>query len=259
MKKITLLSALFMTVVSFGQEIALYSGEITSLTATVANVSATGLSRGAGIDVNAGASFNSKGYDQANVAGAITANDYIEWAITADADFTVTVTEFQIDYDRSNSGPAALSIRTNLDNYATDIFTDTAVSASGSQNSVVTGLNLKSAVGGAIVFRLYGYSASSTTGTFDIEDDLTPSELSLTNTGIILKGSVNTSVLGVQNVDATKLKVTSANGVVSANTGKIVAVYNTLGQKVANENLKGIYIVKVVMENQVKTVKVFVN
>ena len=72
-------------------------------------------------------------------------------------------------------------------------------------------------------------------------------------------GDYQSSVLGVQNVDATKLKVTSANGVVSANTGKIVAVYNTLGQKVANENLKGIYIVKVVMENQVKTVKVFVN
>jgi hypothetical protein len=55
-----------------------------------------------------------------------------------------------------------------------------------------------------------------------------------------------------------KFKVSSSNGAVSSNRGEIVAVYNTLGQKVANANLQGVYIVRVQDGAQVKAVKVLV-
>lgn len=172
-------------------EIALYSGESSPAATSTSNCSATALSRGAGIASNSGSTFNSNNWTTtASVTDAVSNNDYIEWTITANAGFTVTVQEIDIRYDRSGSGPSQISIRSSVDSYAADIFSDASVSSSGEVGNI-TGLSLTSSDGGAVTFRLYGYDASSTGGTFDIEQSLSPTTLSLSNTGIILRGSVD--------------------------------------------------------------------
>lgn len=241
------------------QEIALYSGLSIPTATSVANTTATALTRGTGVDLNAGASFNSKNWStEASISDAITYNDYIEWSIAASSTYIVTITGIEIDYDRSNSGPKQVAIRTSLDNYTTDVFSDVEVNASGEENTI-SSLSLTSIEGGSITFRLYGFDASST-GTFDIEDDLSPTLLSLTGTGIILNGTVQIeSALVIDSVKETKIVVSSINGVFSANKGEIVAVYNALGQRVLNEGLTGVYFVKVTLGTQIKTIQVVVN
>ncbi|MEI6865061.1 hypothetical protein [Flavicella sp.] len=178
---------------------------------------------------------------------------------TLQRSYIVKVTGIEIDYDRSNTGPKQVAIRTSLDNYTTDIFTDIEVNASGEENTI-SSLSLTSTEGGSITFRLYGFDASSTYGTFDVEGDLSPATLNLTSTGIILTGTVQMeSALAIDAINEIDIVVRSIDGVFSVNEGEIIAVYNTLGQRVSNENLTGIYFVKVALGIQIKTIQVVVN
>ena len=192
MNKLTLtLFLLLITEYGFSQ-IAAYSGKSSPSATAASNASATALSRGSGLGTGSGASFNSNNWTTTSTAGdAITNNDYIEWTITANSGYTVNVTSIEIDYDRSGSGPSKVFIRTSSDSYGSDIFSDASVSSSGEENTI-SSLNLTSANGGAITFRLYGYGASSTGGTFDIEDDL-GTTLGTADIGIILNGSINSA------------------------------------------------------------------
>lgn len=192
MKKITIFLFGILMVFAFdgwGQDIAAYSGKQTSEAVAVTNATATALSQGPGVTASGTSSFNSNGWNTGNEAAAISDNDYIQWSITAASGYTVKVTSIEIDYDRSGTGPSQVSIRTSLDSYDSNIFTDASVSSSGEENTI-SSLNLTSTNGGTITFRLYGYSASSGAGTFDIEDDL-GTTLGLANIGIILDGTVD--------------------------------------------------------------------
>ncbi len=204
MKTKNLLFLLFIMVLGcwqgYGQtvigEFSSNASTTTSNSNAAANASTTGLSRGASINAGSGATFNSTGWTTTNSVGdAIANNDYIEWTITASIGFVVSVSELQLRYDRSGTGPAGVSIRTSLDSYASDIFTDASVNASGEDNTI-SGLTLTSSSGGSITFRLYGYNASSASGTFDIEELASYTEtLSPTsdNVGIVLRGTVTSS------------------------------------------------------------------
>ena len=179
------------TISSFGQtDIAAYSGESSPQSISVANSTSVELSRGAGIGINSGASFNSNGFAENSLANAISANDYVEWSLSANSGYILNISSFEIDYDRSNSGPTDISIRTSLDNYGSDIYTDSGFSANGVETTVdLSSSPLVSSDGGTITFRLYGWNGASG-GTFDIEDDL-GTVLMQPNTGIRLIGSVD--------------------------------------------------------------------
>ncbi len=196
--KILLFTMLCMLAVGWraqGQtDIAAYSGESSPQATAVANATATALSRGAGITVNSGASFNSRGWAESSEADAVTANDYVEWSITASAGFAVEVTEMEVDYDRSGTGPSNVAIRTSLDGYTSTIYTNSGFGTSGLQAVIdLSASPLVSSTGGSITFRLYAWGGSST-GTFDIEDDI-GTILSQANTGIRLEGSVTASAV----------------------------------------------------------------
>ncbi|WP_299111113.1 T9SS type A sorting domain-containing protein [uncultured Winogradskyella sp.] len=181
----TLLITLLITSYGFGQEIVAISGRQSSQAATVSNISANALSRGSGINSTGTSTFNSTGW---TTSTSLDTNDYIEWSVTADVGFTVTVNNVEIDYDRSSNGPTNVSIRTSLDSFTSDIFTDTSVNASGEIVNFST--SLTSTDGGTITFRLYGYDAATAGGTFDIEDDL-GTVLGQSQVGVILSGTVD--------------------------------------------------------------------
>ena len=117
------------------------------------------LSRGAGLNAGSGNTFNSTGWDD-------EATDYLEWGWSASQ--PIDLTDLDLRYDRSGSGPTMLDIQLSVNGGSfTSIFSDAAVSDTGED---VLDIDLTSYTGvTSATFRLFGTGASSGTGTFDLE------------------------------------------------------------------------------------------
>jgi len=156
----------------------------------MSGVTALDLSRGPGILPNtSGNTYNSRGWTEGSV---IDANDFLQWGWSFSPTLNLNLTDLDIRYDRSNTGPTQLEIRLSINGgtFAT-IFTDNDISSSGENNFDIdiTGFtNVTSAT-----FRLFAFNASATTtaGTFDIENFSTsPSP----NRGILVNGTAATPI-----------------------------------------------------------------
>ena len=193
----TILLLLFIAFPIVGQDIAVFSGTKNPTTATVSNLTAEPLSRGPALTVAGGNTFNSGNWatgDKLNV------NSYIEWSVTADAGYIINISELQINFDRdpdglshffTGNGPSKIRLRTSLDNFTTDIYSNDKVSNSGLSPVIETAL--QSTTGGTITFRIYGFSSTigmlGPLGTFDIEGGL-GKIMGLDHVGIRLAGTV---------------------------------------------------------------------
>lgn len=194
---ITMVLSLTMSLPILSQNIAAFSGTKTPATATIPNMTAEALTRGPGLTVGGGSTFNSGNWA---TGGKLDSNDYIQWSVTAAAGYIININEFQINFDRdpdgfshffTGNGPAKIKIRTSLDNFKVDIYSHDKVSNSGQSPTIER--KLISAPGGTITFRLYGYASNigmlGPLGTFDIEGGL-GKVLGLENTGIRLVGNL---------------------------------------------------------------------
>lgn len=126
--------------------------------------SATGFERGPGLTFNSGVTFNSRGWTIGATAGA---DDYLQFTATIGSS-AVNLSSLEIRYDRSGSGPSEIVIEAN----GVQIFSDSGVSQTGEENTIdLTGVpSLQNLQNTTVVFQLFGFSASSGSGTFDIED-----------------------------------------------------------------------------------------
>lgn len=125
----------------------------------LSGVTASDLIRGDGLKAGTGGTFNSSGWTD-------EATDYLEWGWTTSD--PLNLTDLDLRYDRSASGPQAIDIRlsTNGNAYAS-IFTDDSVSTAGED---VLDIDLTSFTDvTSASFRLFGSGAASASGTFDIE------------------------------------------------------------------------------------------
>ena len=139
-----------------------------------------------------GTTFNSSDWSQLTFVDPSLNTDYLEWSITADAGFVVTVEQIEISYSRNGAGPNNISLRASPDNYVTPLFFDYSVSTGGETALSTLTSPQVSAAGGTLTFRLYGFMATAATGTFDIRGGLTStSSLSLSDIGIRLIGAVD--------------------------------------------------------------------
>lgn len=194
---LTLGLALSMALHMMGQDIAAFSGTKTPVSITVPNITAEALTRGPGLTISGGNTFNSGNW---TTNKEIDARDYIQWSISASPGYIVNITELQINFDRdpdgfshffTGNGPAKIRIRTSLDNFKSDIYAHDKVSNSGQSPTIETAL--KSQPGDTITFRLYGFAANigmlGPLGTLDIEGGL-GTVLGLENTGIRLAGKI---------------------------------------------------------------------
>lgn len=161
------------------------SGSSVSPTIEATGVSGDALARGAGINLNVGGDFNSNGWNSTNSADAIANDEFLTWGFAAVNAFDLTTLE--IRYDRSNTGPTALVIdlAVNGGSFQT-VFTDPdSVSITGEENTVdLTAFGLTGVT--CATFRLAAFGASSTAGTFDIENTVT---FDGTN-GLVVSGTV---------------------------------------------------------------------
>jgi len=152
-------------------------------TTIASGVSALDLSRGSGISKNTGSTYNSRGW---TTAGTIDSDDYLEWG-WSDATVPFNLTDLDIRYDRSGSGPKQLEIRLSTNGGAfQSVFSDSSVGENGETHLDIdlTGFtNVTSAT-----FRLFAFDADSAAGTFDIENNASISNGSVAG-GIAVSGA----------------------------------------------------------------------
>ncbi len=138
------------------------SNPFTSGQVVAANITASGIGRGAGISANAGSNrYNANSWNTASID--LTA--YFTFTLTPNSGFEIDFNSFVYAGQASGSGPTSFAFRSSVDSFASNIGTPTAsgttISLSGASYQNITS---------AIEFRLYGWGASSSAGTFSVNE-----------------------------------------------------------------------------------------
>ncbi|MBU6159421.1 MAG: T9SS type A sorting domain-containing protein [Bacteroidetes bacterium] len=132
-------------------------------------------------------------YNAGNVArtGALNTgangSAYFEFSITPEIKHTFTLMGISFGSYATSSGPRNYSLRSSLDNYASEIAGDTLLSNSLWSLKSKKGLNVLSASGSPVTFRIYGYGGTGTptAGTINWRVDDVTVELSSLSPGAI--------------------------------------------------------------------------
>ncbi|MGF1532572.1 MAG: DUF5689 domain-containing protein [Bernardetiaceae bacterium] len=138
---------------------------------TATGVTGLNLSRGAGLTENAGAGFNSRGWTQTGgLAQAKADNSYLEWGFTATTAYNLST--MSIRFYRSSTGPSDVVIEVSINGGAyQSVYTNNAVTTSTGGASNISGIDLSAFTNvTSATFRMYGFGASSGTGTMRIRD-----------------------------------------------------------------------------------------
>lgn len=126
------------------------------------NLSVTGIGRGTGITgVTSSDRYNASGWNSTS----FDANDYYEWIITPNSNYSINFVSFVYIAQKSGTGPTSFSFRSSIDGFTNNIGSPTS---SGTTISL-SGSSFQSIVN-AITFRIYGWNASGSGGTFSIND-----------------------------------------------------------------------------------------
>jgi len=165
---------------SFGQT-AIFSNTITGTNpgadnpystdqVVVTNITATGIGRGSGIDVNTASNrYNAKSF---NTSITLDANDYFTFTITPATGYKINFASFVYTAQKSGTGPKQFALRSSIDNYATNIYTysDTgAASATWTETAALSASTLQN-ITSSVTFRYYAWNAGADAGTFSIND-----------------------------------------------------------------------------------------
>lgn len=114
-----------------------------------------------------GRNFNPGGWN--TTVSINTADDYVQFVITADTGYSLSVTGFTYDAARTGTGPTTYDIRSSDDSYAASLSTGTVLETPcTSSGGTFTAINVTS--GSSLTFRIYGYNASSAAGRMRIDN-----------------------------------------------------------------------------------------
>jgi hypothetical protein len=166
-------------------------------TGTEANISALGLTRGAGIASSNGADFSTKNWNAATLLEAQNLNEYVQWSVSANANIDIDISSIDIRLLRNNNGPQDWQIFYSSDDFvsiSTPLGTpQTATTAEINYN--INSLLINSGDGGTVTFRLYAWNANNNGGTFSIAGDPTWSNFGVIDPGARVLGTINTTPL----------------------------------------------------------------
>jgi hypothetical protein len=126
------------------------------------NITVSGIGRGAGINANAGSNrYNANSWN----TGDIDLSAYFEWILTPNFGQRIDFTDFVYTGQASGTGPTSFAFRSSVDNFTSDIGAPIATGAT----ITLTDADYQNITSG-ITYRLYAWGASSTAGTFSIND-----------------------------------------------------------------------------------------
>jgi hypothetical protein len=95
----------------------------------------------------------------------LSTGEYVEVSV-APQNYRFSLSSIAFDYNRSNTGPTQLAVRTSQDNFSNNIGTASVGTGFSGQNFSVSFNGIESEV----KFRIYGYSAGSTNGTLRLDN-----------------------------------------------------------------------------------------
>jgi len=96
---------------------------------------------------------------------AVTSNYYIEFTLTPASGYIVTPTSLSFIWDRSNTGPNGLTLRSSVDGFTNNIGSVSGLATSNTSNFTTLTISGVSDLTGTTTFRLYGTGATATGGT----------------------------------------------------------------------------------------------
>lgn len=148
-------------------------------TTLAANLNTSTLSRGAGLNASTlGNAFACSGFTASGTeSNAISNNDYIEFLISAQTGYQVSLSTLDANFRRSGTGPNAFRLRYRINAGAFSDINATPISytTNPTNGTAQTQIDLSSitalqnvAAGTTITIRLYGWGATADTGTFAI-------------------------------------------------------------------------------------------
>lgn len=131
------------------------------------NISVSGIGYSGAVATAASNRFNTNTWE---TSASINTSKYIYFTLTPDAGYAIDFTSFVYTDQVSNTGPAGISIRSSVDGFATDIATIVhPVNSTGGGSVSLTGAAFQN-ITNPITFRIYGYNASATGGTYSVND-----------------------------------------------------------------------------------------
>lgn len=137
-----------------------------------ANGLVSAMSRGSGLNPSAGSgAFSARSW---STNSTIDLTDYYRFSITPNAGFQLNLTSLELDERRSGTGIRRWSVRSNLDNFASDLspspFSVPDSTATRTEQNTPLGVTNFSRLRAEVEFRIYGYQAERSTGTWRIDN-----------------------------------------------------------------------------------------
>jgi hypothetical protein len=142
------------------------------------------LGRSTGLNQNAGGTFNSNDwFIGGDKLQALVAKDSLFWGFNSTIGYDLTTLSF--GYDRSPTGPKSIAVDFFINNVSQgQIFADLNVAENSSATATIDLSAFDNVTNG--FFRLTGWNATSSQGTFDIEN-----RAALGGKGIVINGDIS--------------------------------------------------------------------
>ena len=130
------------------------------------NLSVSGIGRGSGISgSNGNNTYSANNWTQGTSSSS---NDYFYWTITPNSCNEIDFSSLALTFERSASGPQNFALRSSIDNYATDIWTYNYTTTTLQAQTISLASASFQNVTADVTFLIYGWSATSGSGTFSI-------------------------------------------------------------------------------------------
>ena len=127
------------------------------------------------------------------------ANKYYEFTVTPNSGYQFTPSSFNFIWDRSGTGPNTLSIRSSIDNYASDIAVITGVAGNLSNFNSINVSSLAN-IQSTTTFRVYAYGATGTGGTGGFDTSANINNVILFGSTSLITGPTSSVITGTTSV-----------------------------------------------------------
>ena len=176
---------------------------------TANGVQACSMTRGNGVTPVANADrFNSKGW---TTGTSPDLNDYIQFIISPQTGYSVTISTISLQHQRSLTGPKSFVIRTSRDNFGSDATNPATIPDVNTIQSSVFSFPSPITSTSAITIRIYGYNAELENGTWGPGESMDGNDLVVSGSFMILpvrfvnvRASLKANVIDVNWTNATE-------------------------------------------------------
>ena len=204
---------------------------------TATGVQSCAMTRGSGVVPIANADrFNSKGW---TTASSPDLNDYIQFVISPQAGYSVTISTISLQHQRSSTGPKSFVIRTSQNDFGADATAPVTIPDVNTNQTSVFSFPSPITTTSPITIRIYGYNAELENGTWGPGESIDGNDIVVSGSFMILpvrfvnvRAFLKTNAIEVSWSNATESDVKyyvverSKNGQQFSDLQKLTAVKN---------------------------------